>query len=169
MVAWIVTRVGKTPDDAALRDALAELLDGRGGDRSGKIYGLGHAIYTMSDPRALAVKENSRRLIEDKGLADDLALLEAIERIGIPMIMEKTGREVPMCANVDLYSGLAYEALGIPPALCTPLFAIARVAGWCAHRIEELATGGRIMRPAYRSSMREIPYVPIAARRGEGA
>ena len=150
--------------DGALRDFLARLLNKEAGDRSGKIYGLGHAVYTISDPRAVAIKKYARTMAEEKGFAREFALTEAVERLGLPLLMERTGRDLPMCANVDLYSGLVYKMLGIPEDLYTPLFATARIAGWCAHRLEESLTGGRIIRPAYRSSMRYTDYVPIGER-----
>ena len=165
MADYISARAGRRPTDAKIRDALAAILAKRGGDRSGKIYGLGHAIYTISDPRAEAIKRHAAKIVQEKGFSREFEILEAVERIGIPMVMEKTGRELPMCANVDLYSGLVYKALGIPADLCTPLFAISRVAGWCAHRLEEVLCGGRIIRPAYRSSIKRVPYVPMAERR----
>lgn len=150
--------------DEAMRDYLVKLLAGKAGDHSGKIYGLGHAVYTISDPRAQAIKKYARNMAEEKGFAHDFDLLEAVERVGLPLLMEKIGRELPMCANVDLYSGLVYAMLGIPEDLYTPLFAIARISGWCAHRLEELLTGGRIIRPAYRSSMHYTSYVPMSER-----
>lgn len=168
MAQYVSGRAGARPADAKIRAALTDILDGKGGDGSGKIYGIGHAIYTMSDPRAVAIKRFARKLVAEKGFEREFDVLEAIERIGVPLVMERKGRELPMCANVDLYSGLVYKALGIPPDLFTPLFAIARVAGWCAHRLEELLCGGRIIRPAYRSSMQRVPYVPMAER-GSGA
>ena len=148
-----------------VREYLLRLLDGKAGDRSGKIYGLGHAVYTISDPRAVAIKRYARDVAATSGYARQFELLETVERVGIPMLMERSGRELPMCANVDLYSGLVYSMLGIPPALYTPLFAMARVSGWCAHRLEELISGGRIIRPAYRSSMQPTEYVPIELRK----
>ena len=152
------------PTDGAMRDYLTKLLNGESGDRSGKIYGLGHAIYTISDPRAVAIKKYAKNMAEQKGYARQFELLESVERIGVELVMERTGRDLPMCANVDLYSGLVYRMLGIPVDLFTPLFAIARVAGWCAHRLEEVLTGGKIIRPAYRSSMNYSNYVPMAER-----
>ena len=101
----------------------------------------------------------------EKGYGRDFELLECVERVGIPLLMERLGRTLPMCANVDLYSGLVYRMLDIPEDLFTPLFAIARIAGWCAHRLEEILTGGRIIRPAYRSSMTYSDYVPIGERK----
>ncbi|MBQ7566442.1 MAG: citrate synthase [Oscillospiraceae bacterium] len=150
--------------DEAVRGWLTKVLAGEAGDRSGKIYGLGHAVYTESDPRAVAIRKYARDMAEQTGFAADLELLETIERVGVPLLMERLGRKLPMCANVDLYSGLVYTMLGIPRELFTPLFAIARIAGWSAHRLEELISGGRIMRPAYRAEMTAAPYVPMAAR-----
>ena len=150
--------------DAAVKDYLAKLLRGEAGDGSGMLYGLGHAVYTLSDPRAEAIKKYARSMAEEKGFGRQFALLEAVERLGIPMLMEEKHQTLPMCANVDLYSGLVYQMLGIPPDLFTPLFAVARIAGWCAHRLEELCTGGRIIRPAYRSYMNYMHYTPIDER-----
>ena len=101
----------------------------------------------------MLLKKYAKHMAEIKGYAEDFQLLEKIEEMGIPMIQAKTGSEIPMCANVDMYSGLVYRSLGINPDLFTPLFAVARMPGWCAHRIEELLTGGRIIRPAYKSPL----------------
>ena len=153
-----------TVSDAAVRDFLVRILNKQAGDRSGLIYGLGHAVYTISDPRAMAIKKYARGMMEKKGYAREFELLETIERVGIPLLMEKLNRTLPMCANVDFYSGLIYKMLQIPVDLFTPLFAISRVTGWCAHRLEELLTGGKIVRPAYRSAMRYSDYVPMEER-----
>ncbi|MBQ9412569.1 MAG: citrate synthase [Oscillospiraceae bacterium] len=150
--------------DGDVRDFVVKLLNKEAGDRSGKVYGLGHAVYSISDPRAVAIRKYARGLAEKEGYTRQFDLLEAIERVGIPLLMERSDRELPMCANVDLYSGLVYQVLGIPADLFTPLFALARTAGWCAHRLEELLCGGRIIRPAYRSSMQYSGYVPMEER-----
>ena len=152
--------------DGAVQDVLVRILKKDFGDRSGKIYGLGHAVYTISDPRAKAIKKYARGMAEEKGFAREFDLTEAVERVGLPLLRERTGRDLPVCANVDLYSGLVYKMLGIPSDLYTPLFAAARIAGWCAHRLEESITGGRIIRPAYRSQMKYTDYVPIQERDG---
>lgn len=152
--------IGDTPTDAVLGTYLDRILDGAVGDRSGKIYGLGHAIYTMSDPRAVVIKKYATALAEEKGRADELELMERVEQLGIEKIMTRKQQTIPMCANVDLYSGLIYSMLDIPEDMYTPLFATARIAGWCAHRLEEIATGGRIMRPAYRAMLMNVPYIP---------
>ena len=151
-------------DDGSIRDYLAKLLNKEAGDHSGKIYGLGHAVYTISDPRAVLLKKYAKHMAEIKGYAEDFQLLEKIEEMGIPMIQAKTGSEIPMCANVDMYSGLVYTMLGIPEDVFTPLFASARSAGWCANRIEEVVTCHRIMRPAYRAVIKRAHYDPIEAR-----
>ena len=151
-------------DDGSIRDYLAKLLNKEAGDHSGKIYGLGHAVYTISDPRAVLLKKYAKHMAEIKGYAEDFQLLEKIEEMGIPMIQAKTGSEIPMCANVDMYSGLVYTMLGIPEDVFTPLFASARIAGWCANRIEEVVTCHRIMRPAYRAVIKRAHYDPIEVR-----
>lgn len=164
MLAYIKENVADFTDEN-VRNYLVKLLNGEAGDRSGKIYGLGHAVYTVSDPRALAIKKYARKMAEEKGFSRDFDLIETVERVGIPLLMEKTKRALPMCANVDLYSGLIYTMLGIPADLYTPLFAIARIAGWCAHRMEEVITCNRIIRPAYRSAMEYSHYVPMDERK----
>lgn len=151
-------------DDDKLLSYLRKMRDGEVNDQSGKIYGLGHAVYTASDPRAVLLKDYARDMADNKGLLNDFQLMEAIERLGIEALREKLGKRKTVCANVDMYSGLVYKMLGIPEDLCTPLFAIARMAGWCAHRIEEVLTGGRIIRPAYRAVMEHIDYVPMEER-----
>lgn len=156
--------IGGTPTDSALDGYLDRVLDGEAGDRSGKIYGLGHAVYTISDPRAVIIKNYATHLAEYKGKLADLELMERIEARGIQKIMARKKSQITMCANVDMYSGLIYDMLGIPEDMYTPLFASARIAGWCAHRLEEVATGGRIMRPAYRAAVIRAPYIPIDER-----
>ena len=163
MMDYIKADVPHITDDS-VRDYLVKILAKEAGDRSGKIFGLGHAVYTMSDPRAALIRQYAKDMAEQRGFGEDLALLETVERVGIPLVMERSGNKKPICANVDLYSGLVYRMLGIPQELYTPLFAIARIAGWCAHRIEEVMSGGRIMRPAYRTVMDYKPYVPIDER-----
>ena len=151
-------------DDASIKDFLYKILNKEAGDKSGKIYGLGHAVYTISDPRAVLLKKYARHMAEIKGYDEDFQLLEKIEELGIPMIQNKTGSDMPMCANVDMYSGLVYTRLGIPEGVFTPLFASARIAGWCANRIEEVLTCHRIMRPAYRAMVKRVHYEPMSAR-----
>lgn len=164
MMRLLTAEIGTSPTDEALRAYLSRLLDGSAGDRSGKLYGLGHAVYTLSDPRAEAVKTYARTVAAEKGRLDELELLERIETLGCALIAEKKRSDAPLCANVDLYSGMVYGMLNIPEALFTPLFAMARTAGWCAHRMEEVLTGHRIMRPAYRALRLKQPYLPMSER-----
>lgn len=151
-------------DDEEIAAFLKKLIHKEAGDRTGLIYGMGHAVYTLSDPRAVILKEAARGLAEKKGLGPDFRLLEAVERLtpGVFADVKENGKA--MCANVDLYSGLVYRTLGIREELFTPLFAVARMAGWCAHRIEELLTGGRIIRPAYKAISQPQPYLPLEER-----
>ncbi len=151
-------------NDEEVRAYLCKLLDGKAGDRSGKIYGLGHAVYTISDPRAVLLKQFAVSAAEKQGRLEEFRLLESVERLGIPLIMERKGLLLPMCANVDLYSGLVYSMLGIPAELLTPLFAIARIAGWCAHRMEEVLTCNRLIRPGYKSAVKPRAYLPLSER-----
>ena len=151
-------------DDGSIKDYLNKLLNKEAGDRSGKLYGLGHAVYTISDPRAVLIKKYAQHVAEMKGYGDDFQLLQKIEELGIPMIQERRKDGTPMCANVDMYSGMVYAMLGIPQDVFTPIFASARIAGWCANRIEEVLTGNRIMRPAYRAVVKKAHYEPIENR-----
>ncbi|MEE0204856.1 MAG: citrate synthase [Oscillospiraceae bacterium] len=158
--ADIKANVRYPDDENELREYLTKLLNKQAGDHSGKIYGLGHAVYTISDPRAELIKAKAGTLAESKGRMADLQLMQSIERIGKELIMERRKDGMPLCANVDMYSGLVYDMLGIPVELYTPLFAIARIAGWCANRMEEVLTCNRIMRPAYRAALKNMPYIP---------
>lgn len=151
-------------DDEEVKAFLLRILNGEEYDRKGLIYGMGHAIYTKSDPRAVMLKKYAEDLAIRKGYGEDFRLLETIERLSPELFHEFKGTDKAMCANVDLYSGLVYRMLNIPVELYTPLFAIARVSGWCAHRIEEFWTAKKIIRPAYKviSSVKE--YVPLDLR-----
>ncbi len=151
-------------DDDEITAYLEKILRKEAGDGSGLIYGMGHAIYTLSDPRAVALKGAARSLAEKTGLLSELDLLESIARLTPDIFHKVTGSDKVMCANVDFYSGLVYRMLNIPEDLFTPLFAIARIAGWCSHRIEEVMTSSRIIRPAYKSLNRTRPYVPMDQR-----
>ena len=151
-------------DDEEIQAYLEKILRKEAGDGSGLIYGMGHAIYTKSDPRALVLKRYARALAEKTGLLKEWELLESIERLSPEVFARVTGNDKVMCANVDFYSGLVYRMLNIPEDLYTPLFAIARIAGWCSHRIEEVMTSNRIMRPAYKSLNHSREYVPMDRR-----
>ncbi len=146
-------------DEGEIRDMIKKILLKEAGDRSGKLYGMGHAVYTLSDPRAVILKREAKKLAEGTEYEAEIGLLEAIERNAQEVFTEVTGKEKTLCANVDMYSGMCYRMLGIPDELCTPMFAIARIAGWAAHRIEEKLTGGRIIRPAYKAVSRPRTYL----------
>lgn len=164
MVVDIFENVRDTADEEAVSAYLHKIVRREAGDGSGLIYGMGHAVYTLSDPRAVILKRNAKELAEEKGLLDEWKLLDIIERTAPAVFSEEKGIAKNICANVDLYSGLVYRTLGIPEDLYTPMFACARVAGWCAHRLEEIATGGKIMRPAYKSLMKSDEYIPLSER-----
>ena len=149
---------------AAVRAYLEKIADGKAGDGSGLIYGLGHAVYTVSDPRAVMLKEKARALAREKGREDELALLETVEQDGPAIIRARHPRAEAVCANVDLYSGFVYDMLGLPADLYTPLFAVARTVSWCAHRMEELVNEGPIIRPAYKPIFHPKPYVRLGDR-----
>ncbi len=133
-------------------------------DKSGLIYGMGHAVYTISDPRAVILKKKAFELAKGKDIEAEFRLLETVERLTPEIFREIKGSEKCMCANVDMYSGLVYRMLGIPDELFTPLFAVARMAGWSAHRMEEVITGNRIIRPAYKAVAKHLEYVKIDSR-----
>ncbi len=152
-------------DDEEVRRVLLSILNRKIGDGLGKIYGMGHAIYTKSDPRAIMLKKYAHDLAVRKGYGEDFHLLETIERVTPELFAEFKGTNRPMCANVDLYSGLVYRMLDIPPEMYTPLFAIARVSGWCAHRIEETQTAKKIIRPAYKCISKPMEYIPLSERK----
>lgn len=161
---YIMENLDDSTNDSQVRDMLARILRKEAGDGSGLIYGMGHAVYTLSDPRAVILKKSAKKLAFDHGFEKEFMTLDAIERITPQVFAEVKGVEKPMCANVDLYSGLVYRVLGIPEDLYTPLFASARVAGWCAHRLEELTTSSKIMRPAYKSVIKSREFKPLEKR-----
>ena len=144
---------------------LEKIADRKAGDGTGLVYGLGHAVYTVSDPRAQLLKQKARELAKAKRRTDEMKLFELIESRGPAIIKARHPRAEDVCANVDLYSGFVYDMLGIPKDLYTPLFAVARCVSWCAHRMEELVNAGPIIRPAYKPIFRPRTYVPLKDRR----
>lgn len=138
-------------DEGQVADYLRKILDKEAFDRAGLVYGMGHAVYTLSDPRAVICKQYASKLAEGTEFEREYRLLEAIERLTPEIIAEKKGGGKKICANVDMYSGFVYRMLGIPDDLFTPIFACSRMAGWAAHRFEEMVSGKRIIRPAYKS------------------
>jgi len=151
-------------DDDEIADYLTKIMNKEVGRRDGKIYGMGHAVYTLSDPRAILLKKYARELAPKHGCLEEFNLLEAVERLSPKVFAALKGDSKQISANVDMYSGLVYQMLGIPSEMYTPIFAVARIAGWCAHRIEEAMYGGRIMRPAYRSLEPAKGYIPLDER-----
>ncbi len=165
MIEDMKKTIGDSRDDEEVERYIGNILERQAFDRSGLVYGMGHAVYTLSDPRAVMLRDRARDLAREKGRVEDFDLCYAVERLAPKVLRDKKGVEKPFCANVDLYSGLVYAMLELPPSLYTPLFAISRVAGWCAHRIEELVSGGKIVRPAYKNVMPKVTYVPLRDRR----
>lgn len=137
-------------DEDEIRAYLQKILAKEAFDGSGLIYGMGHAVYTLSDPREVILKKFAEKLAKEKGLEQEFALYDRVEQLAGREIMTHRNMLKPVCANVDFYSGLVYSMLGIPEELFTPIFAIARISGWSAHRLEELLNGGKIIRPAYK-------------------
>ena len=165
MFRYLQEGVSDWRDDGRIRDFLQKLLRREAGDRSGLIYGMGHAIYTLSDPRAKLLKRFAKKLAGQKGMLPEFELVESVERLAPQVINAHRGQDKPVCANVDLYSGLVYQMLGIPEELYTPLFAMARMVGWCAHRVEEVYNpGSKIIRPAYKAVAPLQPFVPLDQR-----
>ncbi len=165
MLEDIKANIKDIHDDEEISAYLKKILAKEANDRSGLIYGMGHAIYTKSDPRAIEIKAEAEKLVDEKGFRDDFTLLDAVERLTPALLNSKMIDNTGICANVDMYSGLVYRMLGIPRSLFTPLFAVARMSGWCAHRIEEIQTCRRIMRPAYRPLFHETDYIDLAKRK----
>lgn len=148
-------------------DYLLKMLNKKAYDRSGKIYGIGHAVYTISDPRAILLKKQARELAKEKGRLEEFELYETIENLAPQIFYDFKGDKVAkrVCANVDFYSGFVYNCIGIKEPVYTPLFAMSRIAGWCAHRLEELTFDAkRIIRPAYKNVFPQQPYVHLKER-----
>ena len=152
-------------DDGSIRDYLVRLLDGGGrGIAPASSTAWATPFTPLSDPRAVLLKKYARHMAQIKGYEEEFDLLQKVEELGIPLVQERRHSDTPMCANVDMYSGLVYTMLDIPEDVFTPLFASARIAGWCANRMEEVITGHRIMRPAYRAVTIRGHYVPMEER-----
>ena len=151
-------------DDDEIKNYLNALLEKRIFDQSGLIYGIGHAVYAISDPRAKLLKAFTKDLAAEKNRLDEFALYQNVERLAPEVISKAHKRQKSVGANVDFYSGFVYSMLGLPDGLYTPMFASARMAGWCAHRIEELINAGKIIRPAYKNVAKKAVYVPLDKR-----
>jgi citrate synthase len=151
-------------DRDAIRGYLTRLLDKQAFDRAGLIYGMGHAVYSLSDPRADILRTYAEKLSIEKGMEDEFLLYEAVEQMAPEIIANRRKMYKGVAANVDFYSGMVYKMLGLPYELFTPLFATARIAGWSAHRMEEIQNSGKIIRPAYIGVKEEGFYAPLDSR-----
>ncbi len=164
MMYDIMANVPDSTDESQVKDYLVKVLNKEAGDGLGLIYGMGHAVYTVSDPRAVILKNSARELAYKAGFEKEFKTLENVEKVTPELLHEYKKDDKEICANVDLYSGLCYKVLGIPEDLFTPLFAGARIVGWCAHRLEELTSSNRIIRPAYKSVSQRKEYTPLDKR-----
>ena len=170
MLNYLKEDVSDITNEGQVADFLRNVINRKAGDGSGLVYGMGHAVYTLSDPREKILKAEAESFAEKAGFGDEFKALSLIEQLTPEIFAKEKGQNKKICANIDLYSGLIYQMLRIPEDLYTPLFAIARVAGWSAHRIEELIAGNRVIRPAYKSVAVPTAYVPLDKREsGVGA
>ena len=165
MMEEIMANVKNWEDEEEIREYLIKILDKKAFDGNGLIYGIGHAVYTRSDPREVILKRYAEKLAAAKDREKEFALYDRIERIAKATIAERRHLFKPICANVDFYSGLVYDILGIPESLFTPIFAISRISGWSAHRLEEIINKGKIIRPAYKYVGHHRPYKPMDTRK----
>lgn len=159
MMRDIMENVKDWSDEDEIRAYITRILRKDAFDGRGLVYGMGHAVYTKSDPRAELLKLKAADLAVTAGREEEFDLYQIVEKITPIVFAEVTGKSKDLCANVDFYSGFVYCCLNLPRELFTPIFAVSRIAGWCAHRVEEIVSGGRIIRPAYRSITRTRPYL----------
>lgn len=165
MMTAIKEGVSNWQDETEVASFLKKIMNKEAGDGSGLIYGMGHAVYTVSDPRATILRDYATRMSQGTEFEREFDLISRVEKLAPQIFNEHKGTNVPLCANVDMYSGLVYQMLQLPPELFTPIFAISRTVGWCAHRIEEVLTcGGKIIRPAYRAVQPPMEYVALEKR-----
>jgi len=167
MMDDLKANVDDTTNQEQIEVYLKKLLHGEAFDRQGLIYGMGHAVYSLSDPRELCFKEFVKKLATEKGRERDFKIYETIEELAPKVIASERKIYKGVCANVDFYSGFVYSMLGIPKELFTPIFAMARIIGWSAHRLEELTNVNKIIRPAYKSISEIKQYVPLKERQNE--
>ncbi len=166
MFAAIKANVMDWENEDLIAQYLNDILDKKAFDHAGLIYGMGHAVYSLSDPRATILKKYAKLLSDEKGLQKEFRLYQTVERVAADLITSRRKVFKPVCANVDFYSGFVYSMLRIPEELFTPLFAISRISGWSSHRIEEIVSGGKIIRPAYKYVGHHRDYAPIEERQG---
>jgi citrate synthase len=168
MVCQMVEDIQKNVPDfnnrTKLKDYLLKIMNKQAFNNEGLIYGMGHAVYTKSDPRAILLKQKAYELALEKDNLEEFYLYKNIEELTIELFKEKKGQQANISANVDLYSGFVYQMLGIPPELYTPIFAVSRIAGWSAHRIEQILSDSKIIRPAYRAVCPVKSYMPLEER-----
>ena len=164
MIADMKKEIKDWKDEDEVSAYLRKLLRGEAFDHQGLIYGMGHAVYSTSDPRELIFKEYVEKLSKEKGLSEEFELYSLIEKLGPKIISQERHMFKGVCCNVDFYSGFVYEMLGIPKELFTPMFAVARIVGWSAHRIEELSNNGKIIRPSYKPVITDEQYVALSNR-----
>ncbi|CEP67213.1 Citrate synthase, bacterial-type [Moorella glycerini] len=164
MIDDIKANVRDWADEEEIKYYLTKILNKEAFDKKGLIYGLGHAVYTLSDPRAVLLKNKAAELAREKNMEEEFGLYLTIEKVAPELFAAKKGTEKIIAPNVDFYSGFVYKMLNIPVELYTPIFAIARISGWCAHLLEELVSGGRIIRPAYKNVIGKRKYIPLEQR-----
>uniref|UniRef100_UPI000A00224E citrate/2-methylcitrate synthase n=1 Tax=Caldanaerobius polysaccharolyticus TaxID=44256 RepID=UPI000A00224E len=164
MIEDIKNHVSDWNDDEEIAEYLKKIINKEAYDKSGLIYGMGHAVYTLSDPRAVLLKKKAAELAVEKNMEEEFNLYLKIEQLAPRVFAEMKQSNKDISVNVDFYSGFVYKMLDLPQSLYTPIFAMARIAGWCAHRIEELVSGQRIIRPAYKSVSGHRPYIPLDQR-----
>ncbi len=164
MLEDIKTHVLDWHNESAIREYVTKIVDKQAFDRTGLVYGIGHAVYTRSDPREIILKKYAKKLAEEKGRSPEFDFYDRVERIAKEVIAERRHLFKPICANVDFYSGFVYDMLRIPEELFTPIFAISRISGWSAHRLEEIINNGKIIRPAYKYVAEHLDYIPLEER-----
>lgn len=165
MMNHIKENIKNWNDEKEVSDYLVKILKKEAYDKTGLIYGVGHAVYTLSDPRTHILKKYAGELAKEKGREKEFELYDTIERLAPDLFQQIKKSDKKICVNVDFYSGFVYGMLNLSPELYTPIFAMSRIAGWCAHRLEELISGGRIIRPAYKSVERKKDYISIEKRK----
>lgn len=165
MFADLKEHVSDWSDETAIQAYLQKLINKDAFDHNGLIYGIGHAVYTKSDPRCVILKKYAEALSEEKGRTEEFHLYQTVERLACRLLQEQKNLYKDVCANVDFYSGFVYNMLGLPNELFTPIFAISRISGWCAHRMEELINSSKIIRPAYKYVGHHRDYVALGDRK----
>ncbi len=161
----IKANISDWSDENAIREYITKITHKEAFDRTGLVYGIGHAVYTKSDPREVILKEYARRLAKEKNRMAEFEFYDRVERISKEVIASERHLFKPLCANVDFYSGFVYDMLRIPEEMFTPIFAISRISGWCAHRLEEIINNGKIIRPAYKYVAEHLDYIPLEERK----